>query len=649
MIYRNTGWLVLAAVLSSFSLQAQTGTYILNGSATQNSCNCYTLTQPQNFQSGSVWNATKIDLNNPFDFIFNVFLGCQDDNGADGIVFILQPISTSIGTAGGGMGFQGIVPSVGIALDTWQNTEFNDPPYDHLSIQLNGDINHADDIVPLVQASPTNPNIEDCQWHTFRIIWDPAAKLLKTFFEGYFIQQANIDLIANVFNNDPMVYWGFSAATGGSNNLQQFCTALNPNFNASTVSNATCDGNAIVFTNTSQTFAPIASFFWDFGDGTTSTLANPPAHIFPAAGPYEVKLAITAFDGCLSDTLKKTFIIGDYPVADFTIYDTCAGKPPRISDQSHVNFGNINEWQWTLDGNPVSVSQYPSFVNLSAGTHNLQLALKTDRGCPSSPVTKSFTVKPAPIVSILAGDGCYNEPTNLSGAQIDNATTIQQWNWVLGGDTISSQQNFTHVFSTEGSIPVHLSAVSTEGCISRDTSKNIFIDRLSINAGRDTIVVENSPFHLKASYIGSGSVPSLNWSPSTGLSTAQGWNPEAILQDNQTYYLTATSAAGCVARDTLNITVFKGSAIYVPTGFTPDGDGVNDLLKPSYYGIKALDYFTVFNRWGELVFSTKNMSDGWDAVLNGKRQATGVYVWMLRATDFSGKVYQLKGTSTIIR
>jgi hypothetical protein len=66
-------------------------------------------------QAGSVWNANKINLNNPFDFSFNVFLGCQDVNGADGIVFMLQPISTSIGSTGEGMGFMGITPSIGLS------------------------------------------------------------------------------------------------------------------------------------------------------------------------------------------------------------------------------------------------------------------------------------------------------------------------------------------------------------------------------------------------------------------------------------------------------------------------------------------------------------------------------------------------------
>jgi hypothetical protein len=85
------------------------------------------LTPETNFVAGSIWNGTKISLLQSFDVVARVYLGCKDVNGADGMVFGFQPISTSIGTAGGGMGFANIVPSIGIEIDTYQNTDFGDP------------------------------------------------------------------------------------------------------------------------------------------------------------------------------------------------------------------------------------------------------------------------------------------------------------------------------------------------------------------------------------------------------------------------------------------------------------------------------------------------------------------------------------------
>ena len=228
--------------------------YILNGSATQNGCNCYTLTTETRNESGSVWNSNKIDLTNSFDFYFNVYLGCIDSTGADGIAFVLQPISTNVGAIGEGLGFEDVSPSVGITLDTWQNLRRNDPLYDHISIQLNGVVTHGNDLAGPVPASATSDNIEDCQWHVLRIKWDAPAKILTTYFDGQFRLQAQYDLVAKVFNNDPMVYWGFSGATGGGFNLQQFCTSLNPVFKTNLSNNSTCFGDSSNFLRSIRIF-----------------------------------------------------------------------------------------------------------------------------------------------------------------------------------------------------------------------------------------------------------------------------------------------------------------------------------------------------------------------------------------------------------
>ena len=95
--------------------------------------------------------------------------------------------------------------------------------------------------------------------------------------------------------------------------------------------------------------------------------------------------------------------------------------------------------------------------------------------------------------------------------------------------------------------------------------------------------------------------------------------------------------------------IFKGSAIYVPTGFTPNSDGRNDILKPMYIGIKTVSYFTIYDRWGQKVFSTTDLNKGWDGTLNGRKLETESFAWILKATDLIGKIYFLKGAVTLIR
>ncbi|HEX8314639.1 MAG TPA: gliding motility-associated C-terminal domain-containing protein, partial [Flavisolibacter sp.] len=116
------------------------------------------------------------------------------------------------------------------------------------------------------------------------------------------------------------------------------------------------------------------------------------------------------------------------------------------------------------------------------------------------------------------------------------------------------------------------------------------------------------------------------------------------LNSDQKYTITVTTPEGCTASDTMLVKVFAGTIIYVPSAFTPNGDGKNELLLPVYVGIKELKRFAVFNRWGQLVFQTDNMTKGW----NGKAPAA-TYVWVVEAMSYLGQPIVLKGTVTIIR
>ena len=209
-------------MLSCISLQAQ---FILNGNAIQTDNSCYRLTEPVNWSSGSIWSPQKINLNESFEVVMDIFLGCKDVDGADGIVFGFQPVSTSIGSAGGGIGFQGIVPSLGIEFDTWQNTNISDPAFDHIALIANGNLDHASasTLAGPTPASPDSPNIEDCNFHSLRVSWNAGLNLLSIYFDCSLRLMYQGDIVANIFGGDPEVFWGFTSATGGANNLHQVC------------------------------------------------------------------------------------------------------------------------------------------------------------------------------------------------------------------------------------------------------------------------------------------------------------------------------------------------------------------------------------------------------------------------------------------
>lgn len=637
-------------LLGSYPLFSQSNNpYHLNGNAYQENCNCYTLTNDLLNQSGSVWNINKIDLTQSFNYKFNVNLGCRDGDGADGIVFVLQPISTSIGSTGGGLGYQGISPSIGIAIDTWQNQNDNDPSYDHLSIHKNGDLNHASSNNLAGPVTASNINIEDCQWHVLLINWNAATKRLSASIDNKDSVGVTIDLVSTVFNNDPKVFWGFTGSTGGAKNRQRFCTSLNPGFAAFAGGTITCYPAPLQFTDSSISFGSILKWYWDFGDGTKDSVKNPPPHIFPAPGIYTVKLNILGNNGCISDTFKREVIVGSKPVAKFG-YDPvqiCNNEPIHFIDSSTVRFGTINNWMIRIDnGPPVSVGNLSSYAytGLAFGQHAIELTVRTAEGCVSAPFSKTVSVFPAPEVSMTVADACINDAVNLTAFNLTSAIPIAQWNWNLGDGKKATTPIVQHIYSVGGTYPVQLVAVSQDGCPSDTIRDVITIYDTKAYAGKDTIVAANQPVQLNAS---GGAL--YRWSPITGLNNPAIPNPIAVLQSDARYIVQAYTPIGCATTDTISIKVVKGPAFYVPNAFTPNGDGKNDRFHFIPIGMKEVYYFRVFNRFGQLVFTSRTSQPGWDGSINGKVQPAGTYVWMVSGKDFTDKVQSLKGTFVLIR
>ena len=166
------------------------------------------------------------------------------------------------------------------------------------------------------------------------------------------------------------------------------------------------------------------------------------------------------------------------------------------------------------------------------------------------------------------------------------------------------------------------------------------------NAGpRDTSVVLGEPLLLNgtggASYV---------WSPPTWLNNPYVYNPVSLPPDNIEYILTATDLNGCIDIDSIRVHLFKvDSDIYVPTAFTPNADGNNDVLRPILLGMMRLNYFRVYNRWGVLMFSTSLKDKGWDGRYNGKAQDPATFVWMAEGINYKGETRRKKGYAVLIR
>lgn len=182
---------------------------------------CFRLTAESEDAAGAIWNNTKVDLTKCFKICYNANFGSKDHDGADGITFVLQndPAgANAIGNIGGGIGYQGISPSIAVEFDTYYNrfNPYSDPVEDHAEIIINGEMDNRSERYVL-------DNLEDDTCYNICVDWNPISQRYRVIFEGDTIIDKNIDLINTVFNGVTDVYWGFTAATGDYNNRHVVC------------------------------------------------------------------------------------------------------------------------------------------------------------------------------------------------------------------------------------------------------------------------------------------------------------------------------------------------------------------------------------------------------------------------------------------
>lgn len=221
-LYQRLCFVSIALIWISIPLQAQ---FTVNGTAVYQPPNCWQLTTTSPSQNGSIWSLNTINLAQNFDDTLRLFFGCGDSPGADGIVFAFVTSNTATGIGGGGIGYQGITPSLGVEFDTYLNGTYNDPGYDHVAIMSNGVSDHAtaNNLAGPVQASSTSANIEDCMYHDVRIKWDAATHKLDVYFDCNLRLTYTGDIVNTIFGGNPNVYWGFTSSTGAESNLQKVC------------------------------------------------------------------------------------------------------------------------------------------------------------------------------------------------------------------------------------------------------------------------------------------------------------------------------------------------------------------------------------------------------------------------------------------
>jgi PKD repeat protein len=253
------------------------------------------------------------------------------------------------------------------------------------------------------------------------------------------------------------------------------------------------------------------------------------------------------------------------------------------------------------------------------------------------------TIRTIPYPTARAGADtliCYEDTASLHAGMVGIRFT---WSPI---STLSSPNSLNTLAWPRRTTSYVLSVYDTLGCPKpgRDTVVVNVKDEIVAFAGNDTSIVVDQPLQLH----GTGA-EFYEWQPPLHLSRNDVANPVAMLSDNFSYQLKAYTVEGCYDLDTINIKVFKTSPnIFVPNAFRPGGSR-NNVLRPIPVGIATLEYFCVFNRWGQLVYQSYSPEAGWDGTVGGKPQDAGTFVWMARGKDYTGKTIMRKGTAILLR
>lgn len=392
--------------------------------------------------------------------------------------------------------------------------------------------------------------------------------------------------------------------------------------------------------------APVDSAFINGRKYYTYTLQQD--FIFAAAGTYYIPVTYTApdIDACnQTETATIKVVVKPGPKADFTFNDpACQADNIFFTGTSLTGSFNIINYNWLFDDNSTASTIHTTKLFATAGNQTVRYRIYADNGCVGD-TTKTITINATPVASFSVGGApfCTGKPLTI----LSSVTGISNWNWDLGNTTSTAVPAFTHLYNTAGNYTITLTTENAAGCSSVPATQTIFINTTPVvNAGTDTVIRIGNSVALNAS-ISPAANYMYTWSPSLYLNSASVLNPVSTPGETTSYTLTTVNTlSNCTATDQVIITVV--SALYIPTGFTPNNDGKNDKWVIPGLALYPEAGVSVFNRSGQLIYNTKGYSSNpWDGTFRGVVQPNDVYVYLIDLNDDQKQV--LKGTVTIIR
>jgi len=413
-----------------------------------------------------------------------------------------------------------------------------------------------------------------------------------------------------------------------------------------------CLNDSNLFQSTSTIgIGNITNWYWTFGDGTTFVGDREGNHTYSSDGTFDVTLIVTSEKGCEGEVTHQA-VVFPLPDPSFTFDYICEGDNTAFYDNSTIPSGNIIAWNWDF-GDGVGAANYnnPNYNYATIGTYSVSLLVLSEKLCKNI-TTEMISISPLPIVDIYANEkACVGEEIKLVDLSLVDGGYITTWSWDLGDGTNANSQEVSHTYHSAGFYTVSLNVTSNLGCISSKIYPNIinvFTNPIADFLASNQMLTSINPYvELYDKSVGAN-----NWLWDFGngdISEEQ--NPIITYLDTGIYIvsLLVSNSDGCSDKFYKKIDVRPEFTLFIPNAFTPNGDGLDDDFMTYGYGLKSFN-MNIFNRWGEIIFSSEDIEMGWKGKDRfDKKIPNGIYLYHIAITDYNGKPWVYNGEVNLIR
>ena len=368
---------------------------------------------------------------------------------------------------------------------------------------------------------------------------------------------------------------------------------------------------------------------------------------------YTLTAVVSGFD-CPA-TISQTITVKPEVTSTFQMqdYSTCEGE--SFSIQYTGNAGSDATYDWDFDSGQILSGSGSGPYDVSwdtEGTKTITLMV-TDEGCASQLTSQTVDVlkTPQPLFEADAIEGCdpmevtfTNNSSNLS----DDVTYL----WSFGTGDESSDDNPTYTFNGPGTYTVSLTVTNNGVCSNINKQTNYITVNETPVADFEAVPPETILEEATVSFTNNSSGNdqlTYHWDFGDGKTSGEK-NPSHTYTATGVYtvVLTTTTTNGCESVMEKEVIVHPNFAVYAPTAFTPNGDGLNDKFEVKGVGIKQFK-LQVFSRWGDLLFESDNLEDYWDGKgPDGKLVPTGTYAYVIYYTSMLDKDFTQKGSVTVM-